>query len=135
MAAGAQTRDYFVQLMRDNANLCAVGKGEYERLLMERLAQWASKSRVGQMDVTKVKDYQARFSPYFARRDNWSRRDRQEVFELILRALKEDGGYNFNTQVFTALNIFYDKGGCPFDVVSEADYQPLYGSDKLTLFP
>jgi hypothetical protein len=87
-------------------------------------------------EVGRVKEYHARFAPLFARRDSWSRRDREEVFNLILDVLRENSGYNFDVQMDHAWNIFYEKGGCPFDTVSEAAYQPpLYGGDKASLVP
>jgi hypothetical protein len=88
------------------------------------------------MAAPVIRDYQFRFNAYLARRDRWTRHDRQEVFDLFLRALHDDG-YLFSVEMQSIFNLFYSKGSCPFDPVSEARYEPpLYGSgENLRMIP
>jgi type IV secretion system protein VirD4 len=131
MGKGPSVRDAMIQLMRDQVNYCAVGEGASERAMMTHLAQWAREAgltRETLMDMATIKQYQTKLDPYFARSASWTRRDRNEVFNILLDALHKNG-YAFGVQTDAMIGHFYENGGCPFDTVSKADYQPpLYGT-------
>jgi type IV secretion system protein VirD4 len=138
MARGAGTRDYLLTFVQVNINLCAPGQGEKERQLIGYLFFRArDKSDFNRSsDPSRAKllaQYRALFEMY-ARKPNWSRSDREEILELMLRSTHD----NFATgtageAIDAAINRFYQGGGCPFDTVAENEYLPPVYADAKSL--
>ena len=93
MPAGPGTRDYLISLMRQNANRCAQGRGAEELKLMNHLATWAMSKRedvpAQGIRITTAERYMTVFRQYLSK-PSWTRTERDEVFELILRTLQEN---------------------------------------------
>jgi type IV secretory pathway TraG/TraD family ATPase VirD4 len=125
MPAGGATRDYLISLMRENADRCAPGHGAQELKLMNHLAHWAmSKAEdtpAQGVRTTSAERYGAVFRQYLSK-PSWTRAEREEVFELILRTIREN--YSLRQGTAPSLERLYANGGCPFDTIPEADYLP-----------
>jgi hypothetical protein len=57
------------------------------------------------------------------RSSSWTRAERQEVFNLVLTVVHDDG-VSFTQEKQKVFELLYTDGGCPFDTVPEAEYQP-----------
>jgi type IV secretory pathway TraG/TraD family ATPase VirD4 len=125
MPDGAGTRDYLISLMRQNANRCAPGHGAEELKLMNHLAHWAMAKRedvpAQGLRTTTAERYMVVFRQYLSK-PSWTRAERDEVFELILRTIHEN--YFLLQGTAPSLERLYANGACPFNTVSEADYVP-----------
>jgi type IV secretory pathway TraG/TraD family ATPase VirD4 len=133
MPAGAATRDYLISLMRQNANRCAPGHGAQELKMMNHLAHWAMSrgedTPAQGFRTTSAERYMVVFRQYLSKA-SWTRAEREEVFELILRTIHEN--YSLRQGTAPSLERLYANGGCPFDTVAEADYLPPVLADTRT---
>jgi hypothetical protein len=140
MPRGANTRDYFVNLIRTQLMECTTGRGKQERELIANLVYWATvKAELvqgqGAVRVPQSRKYSALFDENL-KRSSWSVTERQYMLGLIARVLQE----NYNTEaaiskaVDASLDRFYAGGGCPFAPLPEADYRPPEFADAKTLF-
>jgi hypothetical protein len=129
MARGHSSRNYFVQLVRDNVNRCAIGHGLKEKTLIGHLLYFADEkrefvSKSGQLLVPDAKKYKSELVRLL-NLPEWTRSDREQVLETVLRALE----HNVALNVEEVLDRFYWIDRCPFDVVSENEYQAPNYSD------
>jgi type IV secretion system protein VirD4 len=129
LAAGAESRDFLINLMRENRNLCSPGQDDAEHALMVHLAAWASaKSGVLALvnpPLKQLRDsYHVQFEKHLAE-PRWDRAQREEVFELTLRTLRANAASGaLWTSIEKVLNRLYDAGTCPFDTVAASYYLP-----------
>jgi hypothetical protein len=134
MPAGQATRDYLISLMRQNANRCAPGHGGEELKLMNHLAHWAMSKRedvpAQGLRTTTAERYMVIFRQYLAK-PSWTRSEREEVFELILRTIREN--YFLRQGTAPSFERLYANGGCPFNTVPESDYLPPVFADAETI--
>jgi hypothetical protein len=126
LPAGIATRDYLLSLMRENTNRCAPGHGQEEEALMNYLFDGVLANRHDR-NVLRVSsdaglNSSLQLDTYFGK-PAWTRKERAEVLDIIVRIYQENfvapSTINATRAAFSR---FYERGGCPFDTVSEADY-------------
>ncbi len=136
MPRGATTRDYLLNLVRENIHRCTPGRGSAEQFLIEYLfSRTRSKYDLNiPMDAAR-QQLAARYAETFdayRRKPTWTRAERDEIMELMLRASRDQltqGGVYIG--MIAAFNRFYQGGGCPFDTVPESEYRlPVFADVK-----
>ena len=121
------TRNYLVQLMRDNVNICpASGSSQPELQLMQNLAGWTIRMQPRAMNSKANFDYLGRYLTLL-RKSSWSRRDREEAFDVLLQSLRDGAGYSLLGEIQGTVSRLY-ANGCPFETVPRDRYEePRYG--------
>ena len=128
---GAEARDYLLQLARDNVNLCTPSHAAEEQKLITYLVAGALEKQEfvlspnPDVQIEKQNRFEALFQRYM-REAQWTKDEREEVFELVVRGVKE----NFASRAMqlydqNAIARLYQNGAaCPFGQVPEKDYLP-----------
>jgi type IV secretory pathway TraG/TraD family ATPase VirD4 len=128
---GPETQQYLVKLMREHVGLCHPSHALDEKRLMRRLYDFIAirRSLNYAPDRTKVDKYNALLRQYL-RQASWTRSDREEVFELILRMALT----TYPNDVDAVFDRLYAGNTCPLGEVKEADYAaPVYAEMTLPL--